>query len=1196
VKKPAQKFSVFLAVCAMALTGFAGALPAAADETPVIETPVVETPTDETPAVEPNTSTPTEEPADVAEPSASTETVTFTGYFTEIAAEDESHADGTVLFRVLDEGILRVDTSALTVPLSYVRASTVTLAVPAGVEPTFAALSAYNLSAGAIVVSAVEVQQVNRTIPRTEAMINQTPSYKDSHKIFAVLVTPGNVAGASAAANQTVPKVVTAVNHASTYWSSQTAGLVSFSLEGTIPWYKSTYSCATDQGSTDLWIEAQNKAVAQLGFAAAQDAHIVLFFPSASNCGGAIGLGTIGTSVNTGGYVWVIGTDAPIEEASLSHELGHNMSLSHADWADCASANPNPGYSGTAGCTMNEYGDLVDVMAGGVTGRDGGALSSPQAIRAGLWSSSAYSVAPKGTTSYTLNAVSSNTGKRSVIVEDADGVNYFVEFRNFTGEDAQYSGITCASACTVASAPGVRIMRLEQSTHNVYDADTESVYSEDLKGFAGDHSYLIGRTVGGEHLTSYSAGQSFTSAVPGGIKVNVVSIGSSTAKVTITRSTNVNTSDWVYVIEDYAYSATHDDGYNFHVGDTYTIAIGSAWKADSYSYQWYRNGSAISGATKQSYTLASADVNKCFWVKVTGKASGRASKSIEYPQESCFGYVQPGVITQGAVRIDNTSSTLKAVPTGWTTPRLTYKYQWYRGASKITGATSSTYKPTTSDRGNLIKVSITASRSGFPSKSATSAAANYTLTASAAPVVSGIAQVGKTLSVTTPSYSTVGGAAPSATVSYQWYRSGSAISGATLSTYALVSADYGKKMTVKVTGSLDGYIAHAQTSASTATVIKGSIAGTLAAPIVSHGASLVLSAALAGGSVTEPGVKVSWQWYRGTSAITGATKSTKTLTSSDYGKTISVRATVSKSNYTTVKLSSTPVDYTVYVNPAKPVIIDELAIGHEIGVGEYVVTASGATISGANYTDTYQWYRNSSAISGATAAGYTLTASDVGKAISVKMNVAIPGFLSKSATSSATQKIGSSTRGLDGWNAQAQATVSKSGLVLSVASTGITELGTTQKYQWYRGSSAISGATSVSYTLKSSDIGKLVWVKVTTSKSTFTTIVKSSEPTNYTVQASGAVTFDSAAPYVGQTLSVVLPAFTTLGGAYVPDSSAVTYKWYRDGTAISGATGSSRVLTSSDYKKALSVKVTVKAPDFLTLSISSAKTSKVLPS
>jgi hypothetical protein len=1191
VKKPAQKFAVFLAVCAVALTGFAGALPAAADDAPVGETPVVETPTVDAAPVETATPTPTEEPADAAEPSASTETVTFTGYFTEIAAEDDSHADGTVLFRVLDEGILRVNVDAIEAPLSYLAPSTVTLVVPAGVEPTFSALADLNLAGDEVVVTKVHVEQVPRSVPRTDAMINQTPSYKDSHKIFAVLVTPGNVAGSSAAANQTAPKVATTVAHASSYWSSQSAGLVSFSLEGVIPWYKSTYSCATDQGSSDLWIEARTKAIAQLGFADAQDAHIALFFPSSSNCGGAIGLGTVGNSVNSGGYVWVIGTDAPIEEQSLSHELGHNMSLSHADWADCSAANPNPGFSGTAGCTINEYGDLVDVMAGGVTDRDGGALSSPQAIRAGLWPSSAYSVAPKGTTSYTLNAVSSNTGKRSVIVEDADGVNYFVEFRNFTGEDAQYSGITCPSACTVAAEPGVRIMRLEQSTHNVYDADLEDVYGYELKGYAGDHSYLVGRTVGGQKLTSYSAGQSFTSAVSGGIKVNVVSVGSSTAKVTITRSTNAINRDWVYLTQDY----TYDDD-NFRVGDTYSIVIGAEWTADSYSFQWYRNGSKISGATKQSYTLASADIGKCFWVKVTGKSSGRTSQSLEYPLYSCFGYVQAGVMPQGSVRIDNTSSTLKAVPTGWSTPKLTYKYQWYRGASKISGATSSTYKPTTSDRGSLLKVSITASRSGFPSKSAESAAANYTLTASTVPVITGTAQVGQSLSVNTPTYSTVGGAAPSATVSYQWYRSGSAISGATSSTYALVSADYGKKMTVKVTGSLDGYIAHAQTSASTATVVKGIIAGSLAAPVVNHGESLVLTASLPGGSVTEVGTKVSYQWYRGSSAISGSNKSTKTLTSSDYGKTISVRATITKSNYTTVTRYSTPVDYTVYVNPAKPVIIDELAIGQEIGVDEYIVTAAGDTISGANYTDTYQWYRNSSAISGATAAGYTLTASDIGKAITVKMTVTIPGFLSKSATSSATQKIGSSTTSLAGWDAQDQATVSKSGLVLSVASTGITETGTTQKYQWYRGSSAISGATSMSYTLKSSDIGKLVWVKVTTSKSTFTTIVKSSEPTNYTVQASGAVTFDSATPSVGQTLSVVLPAFTTLGGAYVPDSGAVTYKWYRDGKAISGATGSSRVLTSSDYKKALSVKVTVTAPDFLTLTISSAKTSKVLPS
>ena len=38
------------------------------------------------------------------------------------------------------------------------------------------------------------------------------------------------------------------------------------------------------------------------------------------------------------------------------------------------------------------------------------------------------------------------------LVQDTNGVNYFVEFRNFTAEDAQYSGATCTANACVANA------------------------------------------------------------------------------------------------------------------------------------------------------------------------------------------------------------------------------------------------------------------------------------------------------------------------------------------------------------------------------------------------------------------------------------------------------------------------------------------------------------------------------------------------------------------------------------------------------------------------------------------------------------------------------------------------------------------------------------------------------------------------
>jgi hypothetical protein len=91
----------------------------------------------------------------------------------------------------------------------------------------------------------------------------------------------------------------------------------------------------------------------------------------------------------------------------------------------------------------------------------------------------------------------------------------------------------------------------------------------------------------------------------------------------------------------------------------------------------------------------------------------------------------------------------------------------------------------------------------------------------------------------------------------------------------------------------------------------------------------------------------------------------------------------------------------------------------------------------------------------------------------------------------------------------------------------------TTSYQWYRGSSAVTGATKSTYTLSGSDRGKLVHVVVTTKKSGYTTVIAGTPGVNYSMAASGPVVIIGTAQ-IGQTLSVQLPTYT-------PTASDVTY-------------------------------------------------------
>lgn len=64
--------------------------------------------------------------------------------------------------------------------------------------------------------------------------------------------------------------------------------------------------------------------------------------------------------------------------------------------------------------------------------------------------------------------------------------------------------------------------------------------------------------------------------------------------------------------------------------------------------------------------------------------------------------------------------TLKAKAGTWKPSGVKLSYQWYRGSSKISGATKSSYKLTSKDKGKKIKVTVTGSKSGYLSVGKTS--------------------------------------------------------------------------------------------------------------------------------------------------------------------------------------------------------------------------------------------------------------------------------------------------------------------------------------------------------------------------------------------------------------------------------------------------------------------------------------------
>ena len=122
----------------------------------------------------------------------------------------------------------------------------------------------------------------------------------------------------------------------------------------------------------------------------------------------------------------------------------------------------------------------------------------------------------------------------------------------------------------------------------------------------------------------------------------------------------------------------------------------------------------------------------------------------------------------------------------------------------------STYTPTTADAGRRISVRVEVTRTGWTTRSRTSAGVGIPIHATKRPYLHGTATSGRTLTVM------VGAWTPKPErYAYQWYRNGVALSGRTAKTYRLTSSDRGNKIHAKVTARRTGYTTGSRTTATT---------------------------------------------------------------------------------------------------------------------------------------------------------------------------------------------------------------------------------------------------------------------------------------------------------------------------------------------------------------------------------------------
>ena len=347
----------------------------------------------------------------------------------------------------------------------------------------------------------------------------------------------------------------------------------------------------------------------------------------------------------------------------------------------------------------------------------------------------------------------------------------------------------------------------------------------------------------------------------------------------------------------------------FSDADTGATLSYTATKADGATLPTWLGFAA--GTRTFSGTPQTADVGTVS-VKVTASDGNGGSVSDDFDITVS---AAANTLATGAPTITGTAQvgqTLTAVTTaimdddGLTS--VSYAYQWIRvdgGAeTNISGATASTHTLVAADQGTTIKVKVSftddASNPETLTSTATVAVAAAPNTpATGAPAITGTAQVGQTLTAGTTAIVDADGL-NSVSYMYQWIRvdgTDADISGATASTYTLVTADQGKTIKVKVSFTDDASNAETLTSAATATV-------SAAANTLATGAPTITGTAQVGQTLTAgttgimdanglTNVSYTYQWIRVATDntetnISGATASTHTLVAADQGTTIKV--------------------------------------------------------------------------------------------------------------------------------------------------------------------------------------------------------------------------------------------------------------------------------------------------------------------
>jgi hypothetical protein len=566
------------------------------------------------------------------------------------------------------------------------------------------------------------------------------------------------------------------------------------------------------------------------------------------------------------------------------------------------------------------------------------------------------------------------------------------------------------------------------------------------------------------------------------------------------------------------------------------------------SYQWFKDGATIAGATQATYGISSTTASSAGqYSLVATNWLGSTTSTV-----AALTVISPvSITTQPTAQtvITGNTATFSVVATG--SAPLTY--QWSKDGVAISGATAASYALASTTAANAGSYTVLITNSVG---SVTSAPATLTVNpAGVAPSIT-TQPLGQSLGLGTSATLTVV-AAGTSPLAYQWSKNGTAITGATSAslTFSSLSASDAGSYTVVVSNALGSV----GSSAASLTVISPpTITVQPTSQTVIAGAPIRLSVSATGtGTLT-------YQWYRKVSMGTAWGVDRFNISSVGTSANLEIASSTSSnagSYYVVVSTTGASVESnTVTVTVNTPPTISS----QPISTLTYSGTTSSLTVSASGTSPlNYQWFKDGAAISGAVSSSYALTGSTLNKEGSYSVVVSnVAGSATSNTSTVFTPPSITTNPASSSVNSGASATffVAASGTV-PLAAGGFS-------YQWSKNGVPIPGAIYAIYSIASatsSDAG------------TYRVVVSNNFGTANSSAATLTVTPAPSAPTIttqpaGQS---VIASFNASFSVSASGTAPFTYVWRKDGNTVVGSNSPTLALNNTTSTSAGNYTVTI---------------------